>query len=314
MAIADEGRRTPQRLWPHLLCAVFLSLLVPGWGGRYLFSSSKTSGIGTLTSAGCAVAILFFVAQDYNLNLLILCVIGWSANGMWCGFQECRLALACPRDLRIAPLNFNAQLIASLIWIPTVLLLMAQGRAPTSFFSASNDTPLVRAGDILYGIDYGKSWIEVARGQLLLASIDSKPSLVRVIGIPGDIVTIGSYAINVNAITIHIGASPERDRSDARAYLSGVASALAYPGNRRRDEDISRDLNVLLSKDTVVVGLSSYLIAQDQDILAPRTARLPTAIVNANKVIAVPWAKLGFLQGMPGSSSGIAQPQIVQEP
>ncbi|MDY0872459.1 hypothetical protein SMD31_11015 [Dongia rigui] len=65
-----------------------------------------------------------------------------------------------------------------------------------------------------------------------------------------------------------------------------------------------------MSKDPVILSDGRYMVARDGDVLSPRLAFLPTTIISSRDIIAVPWAKIGFLQGMPGQSSGIAQPKM----
>ncbi|MDY0872458.1 hypothetical protein [Dongia rigui] len=208
--------KQPRHLWLHVLRAALASPILPDAGHRYLGMPLKAHALNNESSpfgiipmvVGWIFVLLVFVLADSDINSLILCAVVWLAIGLWSGIKMLRWVRAHPRDVCTVPFNISSTTIGNLIWIPIFgWLILGQGSAPTYFFRVETGTPLAKAGDILYAIDFSRSRVDIGRGQLLLANVDSQPTLVRVIGIPGDLVGIGSYAIHVNAHIIRIGAS-----------------------------------------------------------------------------------------------------------
>ncbi len=318
MIVSEQQRYAPIFPWRRLICAALLSAVLPGWGGRYLgmtpsdgrarrYPSHATSA---LTVCVGAIILFLFWAQNFDFNQLILFTGVWVSCGLSCACREWRWALKNPESVKVTPLKTDTSLIGILVWIPVVVFLLNQGATFPTFFLAPNDTPLIKAGDILYGFDYDSGKMEIGRGQLVVANIDSKPRLVRVMAIPGDILGIEPYALRVNGSVLKYGVS-ERSGRSSLYQLQDLANTLANPGQRWADLEIIDNSAELSNRDATILHRRKYIVASDADLLTPRQALLHTTTISSKDIVIVPWAKLEFLGRMPGSSSSIAQPVVV---
>ncbi len=300
MQIAAAQRRG-WSFWLHLAIATVFSLLMPYVGSAYL--GLKTPKAQTEWQRRAlpinlmiVIAIILPYALNFDLAMLLAFAIGWtlvvafSIGSLW------RAALCKDSHIVVAP-DGPSSLIYFLAMIPVIAWTMLQLEWPqVVLFRATETTPTVAEGELLYGLKYvplpeGGGWSSrgysapVQRGQLVLARIADKESLVRVLAVPGDIVAVDGYALLINGSQRSLG-----DRT--QAWASG-AEALA----------------ALAQKQAKVVDPGHLLVASDAGLQNPPSSGFPIIDIRDDDIVLVPWAKFWSLGDHPGEDSDLAQPK-----
>ncbi|MDY0872457.1 hypothetical protein [Dongia rigui] len=304
--------------WPHLAFSTLLSLIMPYLGSTYLGLKSPDKKIEWQRKAmPISAAMLAAIAIPYLLNLslapLIFFALAWALNGIASVVVLWRAALRSDASISIAPSGFNSLLLVFNILVFAWLGSLSFTWPDISLFRATETTPVVATGDLLYGLKYtpitdDNGWSRrdqsgrIERGQLLLARIEGKESLVRVLAVPGDIFATADDALLINGSRVSLRSLTEpwdKDRLNKLAHDIATAGDIAG----------ADALDQLVQSQAKVVQTKRLLVARDAAFLKPAFgAAVPVLEISEEDVVLVPWAKFWSMGDHPGAKSDIAQP------
>lgn len=303
--------------WAHLALATVLSFIMPYLGSAYLGLKSSNKAVEwqrkstPLSAAMFAVLALPFLL-NFSLVPLIFFSAIWALVGIGSVVVLWRGALRLDANLDIAPGGFT-----SLIFAINILLFAAIGDWPMnwpeiSLFRAPESTPVVAAGDLLYGFKYAPDRIRLQRGQLILANVDGENALVRVLAVPGDIFALGENTIYLNGFTMPAYIQSEFGWADARK-MREILSGIEAPGDRSRPANLMGNMIALdgaVPDKAEVLGPASFVVARDTDLLRDGKEALKVYSIGPRHILSVPWARLWSWADHPGARSDLAQPMI----
>lgn len=286
--------------WGHLVAATLLSLMMPYLGSAYLGLKSATDQSEwqrrTIPlSALTLVVFAFPFAVNLELSALLFLAVSWMLLAAFSVVSLWRAALRKNCVMAIASGGLNSLTFVLSIAFGVLLAAAQLGWPGIVLFRATETTPTVTAGELLYGLKYvplpeGDGWSSrgysapVQRGQLVLARIADKESLVRVLAVPGDIVAVDGYALLINGSQRLLG-----DRT--QAWASG-AEALA----------------ALAQKQAKIVDPGHLLVASDAGLQNPPSSGFPIIDIRDDDIVLVPWAKFWSMGDHPGEDSDLKQP------
>lgn len=307
------GNTTSKFVWLHLGYATILSLLVPFLGMAYLGigAGDRETEWRQRSLALFLILIGLLLVQgllDANFLKVLAAVAGWFCVGLISVFCLWRAVRRNTTSINVVRGWFVSAAFVLQIAIFSWGLQFNLPRPDLVFISAPNNTPNVTTGETLLGLEYDPYDIRVQRGQLVVAEIDHMPQLVRVIAIPGDILSFAESSIQINAATIRLV-------DDGRKIALGdLVEQLGEP-----DQDlvasISDDGSVDFGTDGVqapsLVRPRRFVVAFDNDIVNPRQGVFPLTVIHQRDIVSLPWAKLWSLSDHPGKYSDLAQPSIV---
>lgn len=316
---AAEAKRRPHFLWPHLLFATLLSLFVPYLGAAYLGLPARDAANDwqrrTVALSIIMMAIIL-LPHIWHFELLLLLLIGgfWIVFGAASAFAHWRVALRDPATIRIVPGWLSVAMLIVNIAVFSLLALQQMRLPAPLFIFAPDDTPLVKAGETLYGFKYDPHKIHLQRGQLVLASVNYEPTLVRMIAVPGDIFVPGTFAINVNATSITLTQQNLSLKAHVGWALKDIVEALNDPDNSSyiaRISDRSVKLSGANDTEPQILGRDTFIVARDEDLVDPKQPALPTTTIGREDIVSVPWGKFWSFGDYPGDQSDLVQPSVV---
>lgn len=307
------GNTTSKFVWLHLAYATILSLLVPFLGMSYLGIGARDRETEWHQRSVALVLLIMGLLLVQGLLaaswfMVLTAVAGWFCAGLISVFHLWR---AVRRNY--ASINVARDWILSAAFVFQIAMISGglqyyMPRPDIVFISAPNNTPNVTIGETLLGLEYRPNDIRVQRGQLVVAEIDHIPQLVRVIAIPGDILSFGESSIQINAASIRLV-------DDGRKIpLDDLVEQLGDP-EREMVASIRDDGSIDFGTDAVqapsLVRPRLFVVAYDNDIVNPQQGMFPLTVIHQRDIVSLPWAKLWSLNDQPGKYSDLAQPRIV---
>lgn len=207
--------------WTHLGVATVLSLAVPYLGLAYLglkSSDAKVEWQRRTAPIGIVVLIVLALphALSFELAILLLAASSWALAVAFSIVSLWRAALRKDSAIAIAPGGFGSLMSVLGIALLIAVTMLRLDWPEVILFRATEATPTVAEGELLYGLKYtpssdGNGWSQqdhsggVRRGHLVLARIAGKESLVRVLAVQGDIFAVDKYALLINGSRILLG-------------------------------------------------------------------------------------------------------------
>lgn len=321
MAVSEtiELRRQPHVLWPHLLFATLLSTLVPYLGSAYLGLPARNEE-QEWQRRTTALSILFFAVVLFprilNFELLTIALVGgiWTLLGLASAVSLLRAAWGARKSIWVVRGGWLTSItvfnIAMLAWLG-----IQQIRLPNiALISAPHDTPLVETGESLYGFEYDARRIQLQRGQLVVARLNYKPTLVRILAVPGDIFASGQRSFQVNGFKTSLAEKPPVDPSRQKGILEDVVEAISNPDQRSSDILVADGFVAVKGTDGVapqVLLRDEFIVAFDAELIGPSQPILPTIMIERDDIVSVPWAKFWSIVDHPGRSSDLVQPSVI---
>ncbi len=301
MRVSDMQITVAQRkgwgFWSHLVLATMLSLAMPFLGSAYLGLKAPNEQAEWQRRAASLSAVMFVaVAFPYVVNFerSILLVIGsfWGFMAALSVVSLWRAAVRKNSAIVIAPGGLNALVAVFNICILSYFSILWVDWPEVVLFRATETTPTVTEGDLLYGLKYSPmrdddGWQvgRLQRGHLVVARIAGNETLIRVLAVPGDIVAIDRYAVLINGSRILLGGR----------IVSSPSSADA--------------LAELAQKKTSIVKPKHLLVTRDAALLNPPSGEPAAFEIREADVVLVPWAKVWSIGGHPGKDSDLDQPK-----
>ena len=319
MSVAQErSAEVPRRQWGHLAIALLLSTFVHNLGAVYLglpAPNEKTAWqwqSGGLVLLGLIPAIIFAAAGNYPL-LLGLMIASWLVSGALTGLHNLGLALRNPSKIHIRSAGRYALLSPLFLVGMFIVLLGTTQLRDLTVFQAPEKTLVTDDKELLIGFKYepfetnvgkinNRFNIRLQRGQLVLARIDDKPVLVRILAISGDTIAQSPGRLRINASSIRLFRP-----IDSRFALEGLVESIAYPrapGDAANDGDDA-------AEEAMTVGFREFIVARDEDLTSNVAGDLSLKRLFDLDIIAVPSASFWSLTDQPGKRSSLVQPSLV---
>jgi hypothetical protein len=283
--------------WGHLVAATLISLMMPYLGSAYLGLKSATEQSEwqrrtiPLNALTLVVFSLPFVV-NFELTALLFLAACWALLAASSVVSLWRTALRRDCVMAIAPGGLNSLTFILSIAAGILLATVQLGWPGVILFRATETTPTVAEGELLYGLKYdpmrdddGWQVSRLQRGHLVVARIGGNETLVRVLAVPGDIVAIDKYVVLTNGSRILLGGR----------IVSWPSSADA--------------LAELAQKRTSIVEPRHLLVARDTALLNPPSGEATALDIREGDVVLVPWAKFWSVGDHPGEDSDLAQPK-----
>jgi hypothetical protein len=318
MPVATSQRRS-WTFWPHLGVATVFSLLMPYLGSAYLGLKSPKRQTEWQRRAlpinlVIVIAIVFPYALNFDLTMLLVFAIGWtlvvafSIGSLW------RAALRRDSQVVVAP-DGPSSLIYLLAMIPLIASTILRLDWPeVALFRATEATPTVAAGELLYGLKYTPRpdgneqsrqdrGARLERGQLILAKIAGKESLARVLAVQGDIFAMGDDALLINGSRVSLRSLTEPwDEYRLNQLVDGLVGSGHSAGENALDRLVQKQAKVVSSGRLLVAREAAFVSLEFGAVV--RVYEIPE-----EDVVLVPWAKFWSLGDHPGTDSDLAQPK-----
>jgi hypothetical protein len=321
MSAADstETQRPRGAHWSQLVFATILNILLPNSGGAYLGLPTGKAEThwqrkqAHLVYVGLAIFLIPAIV-DLELQTIALLAFGWVATGSVIAVRDCRIALKNPDSVKVQEIESNTWSGFFYIALFSFVGFEHSQLQSLTLFRASTYPPIVADAETLLGFEYSRYQIDLQRGQLVLADIDGTRRLVRIVATSGDIYVPGENSFQLNGRLIPLPPQNRTDTSVLTSALWDLAQLMNYPNDWRYSAPAELGKEKVLANiresETIVVPRENYLVAQDHDLIDFRP-KLPVTLVHDLKVLAVPRGKLWTLGDSPGSSSELAQPEII---
>jgi hypothetical protein len=313
------------RFWAHLGVATILSFAVPYLGLAYLGIRSPDEKVEWQRRAAPLGIVLLIVcilpfALNFELAAMLFLASSWTLLSALSIVSLWRAALRKDTYVAVAPGSLGSLISVLNIAMFTALITLRLDWPEVILFRATETTPTVTEGDLLYGLKYtptpdGEEWRRrhqdgrIQRGQLVLAMIAGEERLVRVLAVPGDIFAIEDDALLLNGSRVSLRSLTEpwdRDR------LNKLVGDLAGSGESAGDDALGQ----LAQKQAKVVRPKRFLVARDAaflnpGFLNPGSGPVPVLEISDDEIVLVPWAKFWSIGDHPGTDSEIVQPTTV---